>query len=53
MPQTGQGWGQVLHQMSTTLIPATLFLLIKLVLNLDYNYLWKKGKKDFEKTNRK
>lgn len=30
--------------MSTTRIPATLFLLIKLVLNLDYNYLWKREK---------
>jgi len=45
MPQTGQGWGQVLHQMLTTLTPATLFFLKKIVLNLDYNYLWKKGKK--------
>ena len=44
MPQTGQGWGQVLHQMLTTLTPATLFLLIKFVLNLDYNYLWKREK---------
>ena len=53
MPQTGQGWGQVLHQMLTTLTPATLFFLKKIVLNLDYNYLWQKGKKDFEKTNGK
>ena len=33
MPQTGQGWGQVLHQMLTTVTPATLLFLIKFVLN--------------------
>lgn len=53
MPQTGQGWGQVLHQMLTTLTPATLFLSEKICLKLGLYLLMKKGKKRFWKDKQK